>query len=84
MVGNTDTTRATGNRRRRTCLEGATQPQTPQPLNALRLNTFTLEGLALQSFGSSVLKLKVDSAAGTSVIPVGASPEPVQTDDKTG
>eukprot|EP00971_Amphidinium_carterae_P209778 4161049-Amphidinium_carterae.3 len=61
---------------------GATQ--TPQTLNALNLNTLTLEGLSLHSFGSLVLKLKVDSAAGASVVPVGASQEPVQRDDKTG
>eukprot|EP00971_Amphidinium_carterae_P312552 6212347-Amphidinium_carterae.1 len=40
--------------------------------------------LALSSFSSSVLKLKVDSGAGASVIPVGSSLEPVQNDDKTG
>eukprot|EP00971_Amphidinium_carterae_P031974 629959-Amphidinium_carterae.1 len=64
----------------------ATQTQAPQTLNALKLNTLLVENpcLALSSFSSSVLKLKVDSGAGASVISVGSSLEPVQNDDKTG
>eukprot|EP00971_Amphidinium_carterae_P176508 3499516-Amphidinium_carterae.2 len=59
-------------------------PGAAQTLNALKLNTLGLDGLSLNSLGSSELKLKVDSAAGASAVPVGASQEPVQQDDKSG
>eukprot|EP00971_Amphidinium_carterae_P267817 5313516-Amphidinium_carterae.1 len=63
-----------------------TQPQQPQTLNALKLNTLLVDepSLDLSSFSSSTLRLKVDSGAGASVIPIGSSQEPVQSDAITG
>eukprot|EP00971_Amphidinium_carterae_P152594 3024164-Amphidinium_carterae.1 len=50
------------------------------------LNTLLVDkpSLDLSSFSSSVLKLKVDSGAGASVIPIGSSLEPIQHDEVTG
>eukprot|EP00971_Amphidinium_carterae_P139199 2758389-Amphidinium_carterae.1 len=59
---------------------GATTQQQPQALNALKLNTLLVDkpSLDLSSFSSSTLRLKVDSEAGASVIPIGSSQEPIQ------
>eukprot|EP00971_Amphidinium_carterae_P054609 1075898-Amphidinium_carterae.1 len=65
---------------------GATEPQQPQQFNALKLNTLLVEkpSFTLSSFSPSVLKLKVDSGAGASVVPTGACTEPVLSDAMTG
>eukprot|EP00971_Amphidinium_carterae_P059834 1183659-Amphidinium_carterae.1 len=54
--------------------------------NSLKLNTLLVDkpSLDLSSFSSSTLRLKVDSGAGASVIPLGSSQEPIQNDELTG